>query len=223
MKNIFILELLELVLSQNIFEFDEKLFRQEIGTAMGGKPAPDYANIFMAKFDHQIMNVTYGLFSDEVRIKFYKRFLDDIFLIFKGNNSELHLWLDIVNALDPWIKFTINHTSKTKCDHCDDDAKDKIPFLDTQVEIKNNKIITDLYKKPTDRNMYLLPSSCHVTSVCDNIPYSLCLRIIRICSEPEARDLRSSELKILLLARDYRPGVMNNEQKLFPGRKLLKE
>ena len=103
-------------------------------------------------------------------------------------------WMDIVNALDPWIKFTINHTSKTKCDHCDDDAKDKIPFLDTQVEIKNNKIITDLYKKPTDRNMYLLPSSCHVTSVCDNIPYSLCLRIIRICSEPEARDLRLAEL-----------------------------
>ena len=51
MKNIFVLELLELILSQNIFEFDEKLYRQEIGTSMGGKPAPDYANIFMAKLD----------------------------------------------------------------------------------------------------------------------------------------------------------------------------
>ena len=37
-KNIFILKLLELVLSENIFEFDEKLFRQEIGAAMGGNP-----------------------------------------------------------------------------------------------------------------------------------------------------------------------------------------
>ena len=52
-KNVFILELLELVLSQNIFEFDEKLYRQEIGVAMGGKPAPNYANIFMAKFDQK--------------------------------------------------------------------------------------------------------------------------------------------------------------------------
>ena len=59
MKNIFILELLELILSQNIFEFDEKLYRQEIGTSMGGKPAPDYANIFMAKLDSQIMQLRY--------------------------------------------------------------------------------------------------------------------------------------------------------------------
>ena len=103
----------------NIF-MDQQLYKQLIGAAMGGKPIPDYANIFMAKLDKQIMQVTDGLFPDE------------------------------------------------------------IPFLDTQVEIKNNKIITDLYKKPTDRNMYLLPSSYHVASVSENIPYSLCLRIIII-------------------------------------------
>ena len=118
---------------------------------MGGKPASNYANIFMAKIDKKIMQVTYGLFSCENKIIF-KRFLDDIFCIFKGNHQELHLWLDVVNAIDPRIKFTINHTSKTKCDICGDDPKDKIPFLDTQVEINHSKIITDLYKKPTDRN-----------------------------------------------------------------------
>ena len=123
----------------------------------------------------------------------------------------------LVNAIDPRIQFTINHTSKTRCDFCDDDGKDKIPFLDTQVEIKNSKIITDLYKKKTDRNMYLLPSSCHVSSVCDNIPFSLCLKIIRIFSEPEARDLRLSELKTLLLAREYRPGVINSAIKRAKG------
>ena len=116
----------------------------------------------MAKVD-QIMQVTYGLFSGENKIKFFKRFLDDIFLIFKGKHSELHLWIDVINAIDPRIKFTINHTSRTKCDICDDEPKNKIPFLDTQVEIKNSKIITDLYKKPTDRNMFLLPSSCIIS------------------------------------------------------------
>ena len=223
-RNIFILELLELVLSQNIFEFDQQLYRQCIGAAMGGKPIPDYANIFMSKLDKQIMQVTDGLFPDENKIKFFKRFLDDIFLIFKGNCKELHLWLDVINSIHSSIKFTINHTSKTKCDNCDDDAKDKIPFLDTQVEIKNNKIITDLYKKPTDRNMYLLPSSCHVASVSENIPYSLCLRIIRICSEPESRDQRLSELKEMLLLRQYKVGVINaaiERAKAVPREKAL--
>ena len=139
---------------------------------MGGKPSPDYANIFMAKIYKKIMQVNYELFSGENKIKFLKCFLDDIFCIFKGNHAELHLWLDVVNAIDPRIKFTMNHTSKNRCDICDTDPMDKIPFLDTQVEIKNSKIITDLFRKPTDRNMYLLPSSCHVSTVSDNIPYN---------------------------------------------------
>ena len=105
---------------------------------MGCKPAPDVANIFMAIQDQLIMKVTDGLFEHELRIKYFKRFLDDIIIIFKGNNKELHLWLA---GLHLNIKYTIKH----------------------------NKVITDLYKKPTDRNMYLLPSSSHVASVSQNI------------------------------------------------------
>ena len=41
-----------------------------------------------------------------------------------------------------------------------------------------------------------------------NIPFSLAYRIIRICSEPTTRDLRLEELKDLLLARDYKPGIV---------------
>ena len=56
-KSDFIIELLSLVLKFNIFEFDGKLFQQCIGTAMGCKPAPDYANIFMATIDKQIVDL----------------------------------------------------------------------------------------------------------------------------------------------------------------------
>ena len=45
----FILRLLDLVLKYNIFEFNQELFIQLIRTAMGTRPAPSYANIFMAK------------------------------------------------------------------------------------------------------------------------------------------------------------------------------
>ena len=36
-----------------------------------------------------------------------------------------------------------------------------IPFLDTLVTIKNNTLVTDVYKNPTNCNQILLPSSCH--------------------------------------------------------------
>ena len=45
----FITRLLELILKYNIFQLDKELFQQRIGTAMGCKPAPSYANIHMAQ------------------------------------------------------------------------------------------------------------------------------------------------------------------------------
>ena len=67
----------------------------------------------------------------------------------------------------------------------------------------------DLYRKPTDQNMYLLTSSCHPNHMFKNIPYSLALRIVRICSIPEQRDLGLSELKQLLLQRDYKTKIID--------------
>ena len=43
------MKMFEIVLRYNIFEFNKELFIQLIGTAMGSRPAPSYANIFMAK------------------------------------------------------------------------------------------------------------------------------------------------------------------------------
>ena len=45
----YIARLLEIILENSIFEFNQELYRQEVGTSMGTKPAPDYANVFMAK------------------------------------------------------------------------------------------------------------------------------------------------------------------------------
>ena len=42
-----------------------------------------------------------------------------------------------------------------------------------------------------------------------NIPFSLALRIVRICSEPETRDIRLAELRELLLQRDYKPSIID--------------
>ena len=49
----------------------------------------------------------------------------------------------------------------------------------------------------------MLPSSCHPKTTTKSIPFSLSLRIIRICTKTQDRDKRLGELKELLLARDY--------------------
>jgi hypothetical protein len=62
-------------------------------------------------------------------------------------------------------------------------------------------VVVDLYRKPTDRNEYLLTSSCHTVHVTTNIQFSLALRIVHICSFPATRDLRFQEMKELLLIK----------------------
>ena len=70
-----ICRLLDLVLTTNNFEFDNKHFLQIGGTAMGTKLALSFANIFMGDFEDKF------IYSYPVKPLIWKRFIHDIFLI----------------------------------------------------------------------------------------------------------------------------------------------
>ena len=159
----------------------------------------------------------------------YKRFLDDIFMIFQGTTKELHKLLDEINQIHQSLKCTMRHTSvqfEAKEDRCDCAHQNWIPFLDTSCKIEDGKIEIDLYKKDTDRNQYLLTSSCHPIGCTKNIPFSLGLRIVRICTNPISRDKRLQELKALIIARDDPERLVDSaisKAKKSPKRKGLEE
>ena len=126
-----------------------------------------------------------------------KRFLDNIVSIFFGTTKRIHQLFKEINEIHPTLKFTFEHTNpegEPLGDRCECDNKHSIPFLDTQCSIVEGQIEIDLYKKDTDRNQYILPSSCHPYNTTKYIPYSLGLRIIRICTSPENRDKNSPNL-----------------------------
>ena len=161
----------------------------------------------MARIDHLILELAATLKNEsESPINFFKRFLDDIFMVYSGTMESLHNFVNELNNLHPTIKFTMSHTTPHVIDkpNCGCKPATSIPFLDTSCQIDQGKIVTDLYRKKTDRNQYLLTSSCHPAHVTENIPYSLAMRIVRICSLPEARESRFQELKNLLSSRDYK-------------------
>ena len=80
----YLLRLLEILLSNNIFEFDGKLFIQRIGAAMGSPPIPTYANTFMAqRLDKSISRIIELISKNEnISLELLKRFLDDLFFYF---------------------------------------------------------------------------------------------------------------------------------------------
>ena len=165
-----LVEIMRDVLTNNIFEFRKKKFIQLIGTAIVTGGAPTLANIFMAVIDDLIEDC--GIVDGESLIEFIKRFIDDLLLFWSGTVQQFETFMKKINSLHPTIKFTSSYNFEEK----------STSYLDMEIKIVNGVITTDLYRKPTDKIQYLLPSSCHPSHIFDNIPYSLALRIVRILS-----------------------------------------
>ena len=111
-------------------------------------------------------------------------------------------------------------------DKCECDQKEAIPFLDIMCSIKGGKIDIDLHIKDTDRNQYIMPTSCHPAHTKKSIRYSLSLRIVRICIDPKNRDIRLMELKNKLIQRNYNEQVVDRaikRAKAVPRRIALRK
>jgi hypothetical protein len=67
-----------------------------------------------------------------------------------------------------------------------------------------------LYRKETDKVQYLLPNSNPPIHIFKNIPYSLALRLVRICSLRVDLIKRLEELKAMLISRKYNKKVIND-------------
>ena len=186
-----LINLLTLVLKCNNFEFNGKHYLQIQGTAMGTKMAPSYANIFMGRLERRLLqSVILKPFS-------WLRFIDDIDMKWTHGRETLEAFLETANSFHPTIRFTAEVSN------------DKHVFLDTMSHLADDKFAVDLYTKPTDSHQYLLPTSCHPPHCSKNIPYSLALRIRRICSDDETFEKRSKDLCEQLKQRGYQKQVID--------------
>lgn len=125
---------------------------QQTGTAMGTKMAPTYANLFMGHLEEQMLEQT------TLKHLLWFRFIEDIFFLWTVGQINLNQSYEQCNQFDPHIKFeqTVSTTS--------------IPFLDVKVILRDEKITTDLYTKPTDTHQYLDWTSCHLRHTKTAIP-----------------------------------------------------
>ena len=119
------------------------------------------------------------------------RFIDDVDLKWTHGPENLEIFLQEANSFHPTIRFTAEVSNE---EHV---------FLGTKSRLVGNSIDVDLYTKPTDTHQYLLPSSCHPKHCSRNVPYSLALRIRRICSNPDTFESRATELSNQLRRRVY--------------------
>ena len=94
---------LSLILTLNNFIFNGINYLQILGCAMGTKCAPSYANIFMGKFEETHI---YPRILNKTRI--FLRYIDELFFIWKGTETELMTFFDEINQVHTTIKFDFN-------------------------------------------------------------------------------------------------------------------
>ena len=88
---------------------------------------------------------------------------------------------------------------------------ENISYLDFRIKVRDNKISTDVYSKPTDSHQYLDNRSCHPRHVKQGIPYCQGLRIRRICDSDEIFEERLKELRGHFIKRGFESKVVDSQ------------
>ena len=89
-------------LLEKVLRFNDEHFIQIKGTAMGTRVAPNFANVYMGRFEENFIYKTE--WSNYVIL--WVRFIDDILLIWKGDIDSFTKFIDHVNNAALSIKFT---------------------------------------------------------------------------------------------------------------------
>ena len=118
------------------FSFNNDIYIQSDGVAMGSPLGPVLANIFMVKLENDVIPTLSNL-------TLWKRYVDDTIAVIK--NGEMNNILQKLNSFHPFIKFTC----EVETDNC-------IAFLDVNIERQaDNSIETSVYRKSTNSNLYM--------------------------------------------------------------------
>lgn len=190
----FIIDGIQFILTHNVFSFEERLYIQTCGTAMGTKFATSYANLFMGDFGTQhIYNKIWMQ-----NIVMYKRYIDHMFFRWRGSKEDFDLFLSHLNSNSWGLSFS--GTIST----------DKLTFLDLEISANNNTISTKTYFKLVDCNSLLNFQSSHYRKWLLNIPYSQMRRLQTNCSNNADFKQQSKVMKSRFLEKGYPVAEIND-------------
>ena len=134
-KDVFV-ELRKSATSSVEFSFNNTMYKQTDGVAMGSPLGPSWANIFDGYYEEK-------LFSKTPKTPINLRYVDDTFAIF-DHQAKADKFLTKLNTLHSSLKFTFEK-EKNKC----------LPFPDGYVEITNIGFENSVYRKLTFTSQYL--------------------------------------------------------------------
>lgn len=181
-------------LKQNHFLFDNKVYDQVDGVAMGSPLGPIMANIFMNHLETSALQTYTGALP-----LLYKRYVDDTFLVFNHRNEMLDLFTWF-NQQHPSIAFTK-----------EEEVNNQLSFLDVLVSRSSQgNVTTSVYRKPSFSGLYMRWDSFSPKSYKKSLVNCLVFRAWRLCSSYEGFHLELDFLRSMLSANGYPASFVEN-------------
>lgn len=157
---------------------------------MGAAYAPNYAGLFLGLWEERFVYSTTNPFRQF--IKFYGRYIDDLFFIFSGSQQQLLDFHAYLNNANNNIKLSLEYSGT------------EINFLDLKISLdQQGTIHTSIYRKSTDRNTILRAESFHPKNLISNIPYGQFQRLRRICDSDSDFELQAQQMYDRFTERGY--------------------
>ena len=106
-----IMKALEHCIENNFFKFDSTIYQQTGGVGTGVKLAPPFACLGMGKYEDLVFS------SDQELLKLiliWRRFIDDVFMLFKGSEEQCRHLVEWLKSLMPGVVKFKYHYSEEK-------------------------------------------------------------------------------------------------------------
>ena len=126
--------------------------------------APNFANLYMADLKENY------IFKHSTQPLYYRRYIDDIFLLWTESMEQLNTFKIYLNQIHPTIKFTFEVSIK------------QITYLDVTVHLQGTSLYVSPFFKNTNTFSYVYGNSFHPESTFKGIIKGENIRNLRNCS-----------------------------------------
>jgi hypothetical protein len=184
-----VLEALKIIMNNNVFQFSDRFYHQQNGTAMGQPPACMWATIYFAPHEEKLCLK----FRDWLPL--YKRYIDD--------GIGIWLWTGTPECISAWTAFKAEMQTYGKLRWDFEEPQLSQAFLDLTLTIRNGRIESTLYEKSMNLYLYLPPHSAHPSGVLKGLIAGMLLRILRLTSNPSTRKYHVQRFFKRLIARGW--------------------
>ena len=185
-------DLLKLAKTESLFIFDNKLYTQIDGVAMGSPLGPTLANAFLCHYEKMWINECPSQFKPLV----YRYYVDNSFVLFKSK-EHLELFVNYMN-LKHNIKFTFEIGNLNN-----------FSFLDVKITHKNEWFVTLLFRKATFSAVFTNCDSFIFDTYKIGLVHTLLFQFFKICSSMENFHIEVGHQRSIFKCNNYLVNIID--------------